>query len=202
MFNTNLRFPFPSFFFLNCTRFFLNHTFLVENVFNSFFSWPLSFFFLFFFIAFYVESVFSCFSFINSHLRYPADKIWNLPDDGPTIPFRNCQKNVTIQSYAESQFSKSSNLYFLITSMNYYVMRRRRNAIVVDRKSQRRCRGGGGGEKQHFKLASRAQLRLSHDPCCAPPPPPINRCTCFKKVGKNISIFFLNPLKNYHAIYP
>ena len=38
MFNSNLRFPFPSFFFLDRYRFFLNLTFLVETVL------PLSFF--------------------------------------------------------------------------------------------------------------------------------------------------------------
>ena len=71
MFNSNLRFPFPSFFFLDRYRIFLNLTFLVESV--------HSFFFLdryrFFLVAFFVESVFSffllssfLFSFINSHL--------------------------------------------------------------------------------------------------------------------------------------
>ena len=37
MFNFNLHFPIPFFFFLDCYRFFLNLTFLVETDFSSFF---------------------------------------------------------------------------------------------------------------------------------------------------------------------
>ena len=64
MFNSNLRFPFPSFFFLE--SYFLGR----ERVFFLFL--PLSFFFS---VTFLVESVFSffftfLFSFINSHLRF------------------------------------------------------------------------------------------------------------------------------------
>ena len=47
MFNSNLRFPFPSFFFLDRCRFLLNLTFLDESVFS----------FFFFLIAYLVESV-------------------------------------------------------------------------------------------------------------------------------------------------
>ena len=47
MFNSNLRFPFPSFFFLDRYRFLLNLTFLDESVFSFFFFLDLYRFFFF-----------------------------------------------------------------------------------------------------------------------------------------------------------
>ena len=69
MFNSNLRFPFPSFFFLD--RFLKSH-FLGRRRFFPFFLDRYRF--IFFLVAFFVESVFSffftfLFSFTKSHLR-------------------------------------------------------------------------------------------------------------------------------------